>query len=526
MSIFHRANAASNNTSYNTLSQRRKRNHRSGNSLTTLIGGLILLLVILNFYLFTFIVRDVSLPVTNLDLRSRFVNTVNGNSVSKDDVQSDTDTPSDEVADETLLLLIPELKSYSNKILAWRLKEREQVKAMRENRTRQRKNRARSPLLSDSKLLNELDQSIYHHPHADTSTNNLLPTYDDPDNRSNSTVKFEFCGVHAQNASQLYPNHYKHHLSLNNNSKVLITGILSPLGFHLALKLATQCHVQVMLAVDPIYPNHFTHRLRAQQYIAILTKLIPKLQMPIIIPFVGLDRRNPPQDSQRKRIFFHTTGEINYSFFKVTHVIHLASSDPYLYRDYLDDNYQERYFYDHNYVTEDRLLGHLFGFRQSLVSMEQMLMALSTPAEDVEKGNIQMTYITTSATIEIDDNDPQRMEDHNFFITSKAVDELMARTYSKLKQVATVAVRIPTVYGPVGRHGSLMYELAEKASKQWNKMNHLKQTNKLNNTNASASSILYQTSLLEMIGYKGSAEKDMKNLLFVDGKQLHSLHLL
>jgi nucleoside-diphosphate-sugar epimerase len=150
--------------------------------------------------------------------------------------------------------------------------------------------------------------------------------------------------------------------------------------------------------------------------------------------------------------------------------------------------------------------------------MEQLLMGLSTSAEDIENdGTIQFTYATTTSMIYSDDSDPQKVEDQDFFATVKAMDELMARTYGKLKQVSSVALRLPTVYGPIGRQGSLMYELAEKASKHWSDpkhLNHTKYANTTNNTNTRENA----SCLLDMIGYKGSADLDMKDLLFVDGK--------
>jgi nucleoside-diphosphate-sugar epimerase len=101
---------------------------------------------------------------------------------------------------------------------------------------------------------------------------------------------------------------------------------------------------------------------------------------------------------------------------------------------------------------------------------------------------------------------------------AKHMDELMARTYLRLKRTSSIAIRLPTVYGPHGRQGSFMYELAEIASKNWNNINSLKQTYHANGTNSTTSISGNQSYLLDMIGYKGSADMDMKDLLFVDGK--------
>jgi len=319
-------------------------------------------------------------------------------------------------------------------------------------------------------------------------------------------ASLELCGDHAKNASRIHPSHYSKAHVLGRNSIVLITGIFSPLGYHLAIQLAKKCTVQVMLALDPMYPTNYLHLLRSQQTIAYFFKRIPTIQQPIPVTFVGLDRRLTPQETEPK-VFLNTTGEVNaLANAKITHVIHLSSSDPYLYRDFTDDKYKERYESRHSYVADDRLLGHLFGFRQSVVSMEQLLMGLSTHVNQ----RIKFTYVSTWAPWKQHD-DPRIAEDQGFFASSKLMDELMATTYSKLKQISSVAVRLPTVYGPLGRQGSLMYELAEKASYHWNDPKYFNHTNKLNTTTS-------KSYLLEMIGYKTSPDIDVRDLLFIDGR--------
>ena len=380
--------------------------------------------------------------------------------------------------------------------IEWRRQQLHELNSLSQERSKTRRERTRPPPLNSdpSTIITQLQLSMTPTDRFNIQDSHVKKKFD--------SVSSDICGAHAKNASRIYPQLFPKHGVLNKDSMVLITGILSPLGFHLAMKLALQCKVQVIISIDPIYPNTYRNILRSQQTIAFFTKHIPQLQLPVTVNFVGLDRRRNEHEPDLK-IFLNTTGEINLVSSKITHVLHLASSDPFLYRDFTDEKYKERYESRHSYVADDRLLGHLFGFRQSLVGMEQVLMGLSA---NTNRQNIHYTFVSTMSTVNEED-DPRRAEEQGFFDTAKLVDEIMARTFSKLKQVSSVAVRVPMVYGPVGRQGSLMYELAEQASRHWADLTHL------NHSNSN------QSCLLDMIGYKGNADQNRKDLLFVDGKQ-------
>lgn len=262
----------------------------------------------------------------------------------------------------------------------------------------------------------------------------------------------ELCGIHAKNASLAHPNLYLSKDVLNSKSRVMITGILNPIGFHLALALKERCGVQVMTGIDPMFPNTVVHRLQLQERIQLLTTNIPKLVQPIVLPLVGLDPRlNTKQENEPSLL--PMTGEISLLNFRPTHIVHLASYSPAEYMDPLNPQFWNQ---QSPYVTADRS-PPLYRIRSSLTSMEQILASIVSADNDSEAQRPHLTYASS-----LDHPDPVHVH-------LKLADELLADTYHSLHSVYSVGLRLPNaVYGPWGRAGTSMHQLADTAVEHWN----------------------------------------------------------
>ena len=291
----------------------------------------------------------------------------------------------------------------------------------------------------------------------------------------------DICGSHARNASLAYPNSYLSKDALNSKSRVMITGILNPIGFHLALALKERCGVQIMTGIDPMFPNTVAHRLELQKRIELLTTNIPKLVQPIVLPLVGLDPRlNKNQKNEPSLL--PTTGELSLLNFRPTHIVHLASYSP---DEYMDPAHPEYWNLQSPYVTEDRS-PPLYRIRSSLASMEQVLASIVSADDDEDTQRPHLTYASSS-------HHPDPVHLH-----LKLADELLADTYSSLHGAYSVGMRLPNaVYGPWGRPGTPMYQMADAAVASWNRT-------------------IDSTQLLTSAGLENAADR-VEDLLYVSG---------
>ena len=273
------------------------------------------------------------------------------------------------------------------------------------------------------------------------------------------------CGWHARNSSQVEPQLYPASTALNSNSRVLITGILNPIGFHLALHLKEQCGVQVIAGIDSMYPNTVEHRLELQERIEILTTNIPKLSKPLLLPYVGMDSRQKKQHQQTPGVILDSTGEFNLVSLNPTHIVHLASyslmeamETGAAYTKSLWKNAQSPY------VSEE-YDPPLYEIQNSMIAMEQIFMGLADAQNDEdEKPSPHLVYssspIQWQNSANIDTNAPHK--------TAKLVDEVMADTYHSSSNIYSVGVRLPDiVYGPWSRKGSIVGNLIESTIQNW-----------------------------------------------------------
>ena len=228
----------------------------------------------------------------------------------------------------------------------------------RRQRQQHRKRRTTPPPSSTQQQQQQLDDDAqlpiwYNLDHAsyDTVLTNQKRWEDDNNNNNNNDdntasssssslldTNYNLCGKHAQQASSFHPQNYfpplsssststssfpqqqqqrHHHQSLNSQSKVLITGILSPLGFHLTLALHRQCNITNFIGIDSQMPNDPLSRLEMQDRLEVLLdELSPSNtdgskkesssdsfisgKSLWYVPFLGLELKHPKNEPQSK----------------------------------------------------------------------------------------------------------------------------------------------------------------------------------------------------------------------------------
>jgi len=302
------------------------------------------------------------------------------------------------------------------------------------------------------------------------------------------------CGIDAQTAFAINPLAYSDIHAIREDSVVLIVGILGQLGFHLALKLATECNVQVMIGVDPMFPNESKYRLQLLEQISILYAKVPDLKKPLIVSFQGINPRKN-YDSSFKEFFNSTTGDFDFGAYAApTHVVHVFSDDTYSFHDGRgrDDS-------DSPYSSNDGL----FAMRQSLVATEQLLSKLG---ESQSSRKFHFTFISDPGVLK-DASTSDGDKKQGIYTVTKMMQEILIQSYSRrLGGHSFVTLRVPKVYGPWGKLGCFDYDLAQKAVMHW----HDKDT--MERSLESDESVLLQ---LSGHAIQSKIEHDV---LFVDGK--------
>ena len=300
----------------------------------------------------------------------------------------------------------------------------------------------------------------------------------------------ELCGSEARDASKAHPGSYLRRDVLNDQSRVLITGILNPIGFHLALALKNKCGVQTIMGIDNMFPNSILNRLEMVRRMSILSKEIPGLSQPIMLPYVGLDPRLNLKKIAASGggphgidIMLPSTGEINFLTFRPTHVVHLASAYDNSYRD--DAGVREgKHHIEHVYGTENRT-PPMYQVRTAGAGMEHILTSIATAPDDTASGRNfrpHLVYASSRSIVDVDvmkRSSEKSVGDHGegdeestspserFHPVIKMVDEVLASTYSSLYGVYSVGLRLGDVYGPWGVQGSPDFDLAEVAVADW-----------------------------------------------------------
>lgn len=256
----------------------------------------------------------------------------------------------------------------------------------------------------------------------------------------------ELCGFFAQNSSLTVPNSYPRSAAVGPSSRVLITGILSPIGMHLALRLHQRCGVKEIIGVDSAFPSTMLHRLQVMERTRLLHSYLPRLA-PIITSHVGLN----PLSNKRPAHFVPSTLEVDWvAEYRPTHIVHLANYDANVWS---SDAYRNT---GHPYVhASDGGHSALYSIRQGPTAMEQLLLSMAAAEE---KKRPQFVYVSAG------DGAHQQDRASALHQRLRLVDEALAAVYAQEHGVVSTAVRLPSaVFGPWGHGESDVYQRLEAA---------------------------------------------------------------
>ena len=297
----------------------------------------------------------------------------------------------------------------------------------------------------------------------------------------------EICGFQAQNAAPTNPEAYIYRDALvmpkSRVTRVLLTGILTQPAYLLALALKERCGVQVVIGLDAMYPNSIRNRLRLQEQMAVLSKFVPKLVRPIFIAFAGIDPLKHAKNFKKLDDRWHTGGEIDVvRTFNPTHIVHMASYDPAVYRYDADPdwkNTQSPYVRtrgaDGSTVVEEEdeeggvpYDPALYALRMGMLSMEQILAAIAAaPVKDrphfIYASSSSISAASSSKKAE--GGQQQHSGDKTMHTYARRMDEVIADYYYQQYGVYSVGMRLPdTVYGPWGHPEQDLYKILDLAA--------------------------------------------------------------
>jgi len=276
------------------------------------------------------------------------------------------------------------------------------------------------------------------------------------------------CGITAKNSSLVSPQSYPTNAALNKKSRVVITGVLNPVGLALALRLKQECGVQHVMGVDAMYPNTVLNRLLLQDRIKLLnSEGVAAAVKPVVLPFFGLDPKTKASSNKNSEEAKKKSLENEMSWmrnFKPTHVVHLASYSMDVYNDALSD---PKWGNTHSpYVSADSALlsaddenwqmanPYFYPLRSGMVSMEQLLHTIT---EIPEKEQPQFLYASNPTK----SNNP--LDKHDvLFHAMKSIDELLADVYHSQNEhgLPSIGLRLPiSIYGPWGHAGSTTHDI-------------------------------------------------------------------
>lgn len=324
-------------------------------------------------------------------------------------------------------------------------------RAAMEQRSAQRRERTRPPQTATPFNDSHSATMWYPIPRMETRPPSNLPPL--PPTMSSASLD-QICGFTAQQASLNHPQHYPAETALGKSARVLITGILNPLGFQLAMHLYHRCDVQVVGGVDSMFPNTVQNRFHlVEERLELLHTTIPKMVKPIGLSFLGLD----PKLNQDKAEAGGGGGGggrwSDYLAWNPTHIVHVAGYSPDVYSDAAVDprwrNTNSPYLRQKD--TGQTQQSPLYSLRSSMVAMEQLLESVAQVPEVVRP---HVLYVSSSSS----------SDDSPTFSTTKLIDEILAETHG----VPSIAMRLPnTLYGPWGQAGAMVHDLLEDSARTW-----------------------------------------------------------
>ncbi|KAL7545716.1 hypothetical protein ACHAWF_009068 [Thalassiosira exigua] len=269
------------------------------------------------------------------------------------------------------------------------------------------------------------------------------------------------CGPHAKEASEVNPNNYPLHASIGPESRVVITGALSQLGMELILQLNEECGVERLVGIDPLYPNTRHERMEAVEHrYKYVQRRVPVFQR-LIVPLFGIHLQPHVGDEKKYEKMgkgFDLVDRLN-----PTHIVHLAGVEEGRgeHVDYGDTDDASPF------ATDSGRSGMMRRF-DALLSMDQVLSSLAKFKDQFpDKQQPQLVYVSSN---EADDLSGVSLGSSNttaplpasVYGTTSLLKEVLASYYYKHHGVESVGLRIPTVFGPFARPGSVLHDMAER----------------------------------------------------------------
>jgi hypothetical protein len=389
-------------------------------------------------------------------------------------------------------------------------KQVEDTRSKREARRNERRDRTKLPTTSKN-IAND-----WHHIASLDEKDKLERTSYENGGKSSTEHKTDYdsfasidalCGISAKNSSVISPESYPSRAALNENSKVLITGVLNPVGLSLALRLKQHCGVQHVMGVDAMYPNTVQNRLLMQDRIKLLNSNSNGVASTkqVILPFFGLDPKTKAASSKNVEESKKQDLENELAWmqsFKPTHVVHLASYSMDVYNDALLDpewkNIYSPYISDDNTLAsrnnedQKKVEPYFYPLRSGMVSMEQLLQTIAGFPE-----NERPQFLYAGRPLQSNTTIDNRSK---LFRTMKHMDELLADIYHSRNNygLPSIGMRLPnSIYGPWGHAGSTIHGILARAVEE--------HSGSLQN---------YTTSSME--GRTNNDGSDRLDLLFVD----------
>lgn len=274
--------------------------------------------------------------------------------------------------------------------------------------------------------------------------------------RLSAKQESQICGPNAREASQLNPNSYPAAASITSRSRVVITGALTQVGMELILQLYEDCGVNFIVGIDAVYPNTRHDRVEMiESRYEYIQRRVPGFQR-LMVPNFGLHPHPKIGEELRFDSMDHSFDLV--SRLAPTHIVHLAGIEEG-YGEYADygDTTGASPFVDGGQSSMMRRF-------DSLLSMEQIFSSVAKVSENKP----QVVYVSSdeAATQSGVAFQPEKGSAHTYqasvYGTSSLVKEVLASYYFHHHGVDSVGLRIPTVFGPFSRPGSLMYDLTQR----------------------------------------------------------------
>ncbi|KAL3811209.1 hypothetical protein ACHAXA_004511 [Cyclostephanos tholiformis] len=262
------------------------------------------------------------------------------------------------------------------------------------------------------------------------------------------------CGPMASEASQLNPNNYPPSAHIGPKSRVVVTGALSQLGMEVVLQLNEYCGVEYIVGIDSAQPNTRHDRIEMiESRYEYIQRRVPGFQR-LMVPVFGI-YPHPDLDSDT---------EMGFDLVKrlaPTHIVHLAGMEEGHgeFINYGDTNGASAFTEGANSSLMRRF--------ESLLSMDQVFRSVA----GCSTSQPQVVYISSNEAAErsgvlfhsaegmagVADPHPASV-----YGTSSLLKEVIASYYHRHHGVDSVGIRVPTIFGPFSRPGSLVNDLTER----------------------------------------------------------------